>query len=43
MAVVYYDSRGQRRVHGGKDLKQSQEYPKEHLDSFDVLGCVLGC
>lgn len=32
MAVPYYNARGEKRVHGGKDLKSSQHYP----DQFGV-------
>lgn len=33
MVVKYQNARGENRCHGGKDLKQSQEYPRQLLIS----------
>lgn len=34
MAVAYISRSGQKRVHGGRDLKHSQHYPREFLLSM---------
>lgn len=37
MAVPYYNARGEKRVHGGKDLKSSQHYPDQWLCLLNTM------
>lgn len=44
MTVAYLDSKGQRRIKGGKRLKASQSYPIGFLDlswNTRVCSCLL--